>query len=86
MMKLISISEAKNKLSSIVDEAVRTPVVLTRNGKAVAVIIAPTDEDDLERLVISRSQGLHRLLRESREQIAQGDVLTIDEVFAHLKA
>jgi prevent-host-death family protein len=84
-MKLISISEAKNKLSSIVDDAIRTPVVLTRNGKAVAVVIAPTDEDDLERLVMSRSKGLHRLLKESREQIARGEVLTVDEVFAHLK-
>jgi prevent-host-death family protein len=84
-MKLIPLSEAKNKLSSIVDDAERTPVVLTRNGKAVAVVIAPVDEDDLERLVMSRSKSLQRLLRESREQIARGEVLTADEVFAHLK-
>jgi PHD/YefM family antitoxin component YafN of YafNO toxin-antitoxin module len=60
-------------------------VVLTRNGKAVAVVIAPEDEDDLERLVISRSKRLQKLLRESREQIARGEVLTADEVFAHLE-
>jgi prevent-host-death family protein len=84
-MKLIPLSEAKNKLSSIVDDAKRTPVVLTRNGKAVAVVIAPVDEDDLERLVLSRSKRLQRLLRESREQIARGEVLTADEVFAHLE-
>jgi prevent-host-death family protein len=84
-MKLIPLSEAKNKLSSIVDDAEKTPVVLTRNGKAVAVVIAPEDEDDLERLVMSRSKRLQKLLRESREQIARGEVLTADEVFAHLE-
>lgn len=84
-MKLIPLSEAKNKLSSIVTEAENGPVVLTRNGKAVAVVIAPESEDDLERLVLSRSKRLQHLLRESREQIARGEVLTADEVFAHLE-
>jgi prevent-host-death family protein len=84
-MKLIPLSEAKNKLSSIVHDAESSPVVLTRNGKAVAVVIAPEDSDDLERLVMSRSKRLQRLLSESREQIARGEVLTADEVFAHLE-
>ena len=84
-MKLIPMSEAKNQLSSIVEQAEHSPVVLTRKGKAVAVVITPEDEDDLERLVLSHSKRLQRLLRESREQIARGEVLTADEVFAHLK-
>jgi prevent-host-death family protein len=84
-MKLIPLSEAKNKLSSIVHDAESSPVILTRNGKAVAVVIAPEDADDLERLVMSRSKRLQRLLSESREQIARGEVLTADEVFAHLE-
>jgi prevent-host-death family protein len=84
-MKMIPMSEAKNKLSSIVEEAANTPVVLTRNGKAVAVIIAPENDADLERLVMSRSKRLQRLLSESREQIALGEVLTADQLFAHLK-
>ena len=84
-MKLIPLSEAKNKLSSLVDEAEHGPIILTRNGKAVAVMIAPEDEDDLERLVLSRSKRLQRLLKESRNQIERGEVLTANEVFAHLK-
>lgn len=43
------------------------------------------NQDDLERLVMSRSKRLQKLLRESREQIARGEVLTADEVFAHLE-
>ena len=58
--------------------------MLTRNGKAVAVVIAPLNEDDLEQLVMSRSKRLQRWLQESREQIARGEVLSGDEVFGHL--
>jgi PHD/YefM family antitoxin component YafN of YafNO toxin-antitoxin module len=35
---------------SAYDEAeVKRPIVITRNGKAVAVLLAPVDDDDLER-------------------------------------
>jgi hypothetical protein len=34
---------------------------------------------------MSRSKRLQKLLRESQGQIAQGEVLTADEVFAHLE-
>ena len=82
-MKTIPMTEAKNERSSIVEEAAHTPVVLTGTGEAV--VIAPEDAADLERLVMSRSKRLQRLLSESREQIARGQVLTADQVFAHLK-
>ena len=84
-MKLIPLSETKNKLSSIVHDPEQIPVMLTRNGKDVAVVIAPENEDDLEKLVMSRSKRLQCWLQESREQIARGEVLTSDEVFGHLE-
>ena len=31
------------------------PVVVTRNGKAVAVLLAVTDDDELERLLLAHS-------------------------------
>ena len=58
------------------------PVVLTRNDEAVAIAL---EDADLERLLMSRFERLQRLLSESREQIARGEVLTADQLFAHLK-
>jgi prevent-host-death family protein len=85
-MKIIPLTEAKNKLSSIIDQAEETPVVLTRNGKAVAVLIAPTDEDDLEQLVFSRSKKLQNLLEQRQVQIEQGQYKTIENFFDQLEA
>jgi hypothetical protein len=44
-------------------------VVITREGKAGAVLPAPLDHDDLERLLLSRSPRFQALLDKSRRSI-----------------
>ena len=41
------------------------PVVVTRNGKVVAVLLAVTDDDELERLVLAHSPKFQALLDKS---------------------
>lgn len=79
-MKIAPLADVKTRLSAYL-EACRTegPVIITRNGKAVAVIIAPSDEDDLERLVLSRSPRFQSLLEKSRESIRRGKGLSADD-------
>ena len=43
------------RLSAYLKDSQEGPVVVTRNGKAVAVLLAVTDEDELERLVLAHS-------------------------------
>jgi antitoxin (DNA-binding transcriptional repressor) of toxin-antitoxin stability system len=43
--------------------------VVTRNGKPVAVLVAVTEEDELERLVLAHSPKFQALLDKSRRQI-----------------
>ena len=83
-MKRIEVSEAKDKLSSVVDSAANGPVVLTRNGRTAAVLIVPEDDDDLERLLLSRSKNLKAILERSREQAKRGEVVSLEEAFAHV--
>ena len=72
-MRVASLAEVKAKLSAYLQEAETTgPVVITRNGKAVAMLLAPTDDDDLERLLLSRSARFRALLTKSRESIRKG--------------
>ena len=72
-MRVASMAEVKAKLSAYVREAGDSgPVLVTRNGTAVAVIVAPTDDDDLECLLLSRSPRFRRLLEKSRRSIAAG--------------
>ena len=72
-MRVASLAEVKAKLSAYVKDAEEHgPVVVTRNGRAVAVILAPADDDDLERLLLSRSPQFGSLLGRSRDSIRAG--------------
>lgn len=73
-MKVASIADVKARLSTYVHDAESTgPVVITRNGKAVAVLLAPDNEDDLERLLPSRSRQFQALLEQSRANVRAGE-------------
>ena len=81
-MRIIGLTEAKDKLSSIIEEAKNNPTVITKNGKTAAVLIVPEDDADLERLLLSRSQTLQDVLRERREEIKRGETITLEEAFS----
>jgi prevent-host-death family protein len=79
-MKIAPLADVKARLSAYVDQAESEgPVIITRNGKAVAVLIAPRDDDDLERLILSRSPRFQALLDRSRRSIEAGQGLTADD-------
>ena len=72
-MRIVSLAEVKTRLSAYVERCETDgPVVITRNGKAVAVLLAPIDDDDLEWLLLSRSPRFQKLLAQSRQSIEQG--------------
>src|SRR5437764_13981236 len=70
-MKIASVADVKARLSAYLKLSREGPVVVTRNGKAVAVLLAVTDEDELERLVLAHSPKFQDLLDRSRRQIEE---------------
>ncbi len=79
-MKIAPLAEVKAQLSAYIEECeTQGPVVITRNGKAVAVLVAPTDDDDLESLLLSRSPRFQKLLERSRASIKEGKGLSHDD-------
>src|SRR5207248_4598552 len=65
-MKIASVADVKARLSAYLKESQNGPVIVTRNGKAVAVLLAVTDEEELERLVFAHSPQVQALLDTSR--------------------
>ncbi|HEX9731082.1 MAG TPA: type II toxin-antitoxin system Phd/YefM family antitoxin [Thermoanaerobaculia bacterium] len=71
-MKIAPVAEVKAHFSEYLKETENGPVVVTRNGRPAAVMIAVgEDEDDLERLVLAYSPRFREVLRRSREQIRE---------------
>lgn len=81
-MKIAPLAEVKAQFSAYVEQCeTQGPIVITRNGKAVAVLLAPTDDDDLEGLLLARSPRFQRLLTRSRESVKRGKGLSRDDLW-----
>lgn len=79
-MRIAPLAEVKAQLSAYIEQCeTQGPIVITRNGKAVAVLLAPTDDDDLEGLLLARSPRFQQLLARSRESIKRGEGLSRDD-------
>jgi prevent-host-death family protein len=72
-MRIAPLADVKARLSAYLDECgFEGPVLITRNGKAVAVLLVPFDDDDLERLMLGRSPRFQAQLDRSRQSIEEG--------------
>lgn len=79
-MATATLAEVQAHLNSYVEQAEKEgPIVITRNGKAVAVIIAPLDDDDLESLLLARSPRFQALLERSRKDLRAGKGLSSEQ-------
>lgn len=79
-MRIAPLADVKARLSAYIEQSqTEGPIVITRNGKAVAVLIVPVDDDDVESLVLARSPRLQKLLHKSRESIKAGRGLSSKE-------
>lgn len=79
-MRIASLADVKTRFSAYVDKCKADgPIVITRHGKAVAVLIAPLDDDDLESIILARSARFQSLLEKSRQSIRAGRGLSEDE-------
>src|SRR5437764_3501597 len=85
-MKIASVADVKARLSAYLKESQQGPVVVTRNGKAVAVLLAVTDDDELERLVLAHSPKFQALLNKSRRQIEETGGIPHDVFWREVKA
>ncbi len=79
-MRIAPLADVKARLSAYVDECgADGPIVITRNGKAVAVLLVPNDDDDLERLLLERSPRFQAMLNRSRRSIKEGEGLSEED-------
>ena len=86
-MKVASLADVKARLSAYIEELpTKGPVIITRNGKTAAVLLAPEDDEDLERLLLARSPQFQAILNKSRRSIEEGRGLSRDDYWKSVKS
>jgi prevent-host-death family protein len=94
-MKIGPLADVKARLSAYLDQVeTEGPIIITRNGKPAAVLLAPTDDEDLERLTaryeqlvtllatiagVAQSPRLKAILDKSRQSLKAGNVVPHNE-------
>ena len=85
-MKIASVAEIKAHFSAYLRAATRGPVVVTRSGKAVGVLLAVEDEEELERLVLAYSPRLRTILDAARQRIRAGTVIRHEDLWQEFES
>jgi prevent-host-death family protein len=79
-MKIAPLAEVKDRFSAYIDESQESPIIVTRNGRPVAMLIAIKDEDDLDSLLLAHDQRFLRLLEEARQRVGATGGLSLAEM------
>jgi antitoxin YefM len=84
-MRTLSLSEAKDKLSSLVEEAESTHeiITITRHGRPAAVLMAVDDLESLHETMFWLSQpGIKGSLTEAEREYAAGETTSGEDLRA----
>ena len=85
-MKIAPVADLKARLSTYLRACEEGPVLVTRNGRAVAALIAVEDDEDLERLVLAHTPRLRAILDAGRQEIREAGGVRHADLWQELEA
>ena len=84
-MKIASVAEVKSQFNAFLKASEGGPIVVTRNGRPVAVIVGVQNEEEIERLLMAYSPHLRAILERSRQQFRKGQWLSEEEFWSQFE-
>ena len=84
-MKIVPLAEVKDRLSAYIDASKDSAIVVTRNGKPVALLTSILEDDDLDSLLLAHDRKFVRLLTQARERVRAGRYLTNEQFWRELR-
>lgn len=85
-MKIAPVAEIKAQFSAYVKASEESPVIVTRNGKPVAVLLGISDEDEIERLTIAYSKKLRTVLDAADQRVRKNGGIAHEDLWQQLDA
>jgi prevent-host-death family protein len=71
-MRVASVKDVAADFAGFLKESEQGPIVVTRDGKPVAVLLSTGNQEDLERLLLGHSANLQTILEAARKRFRAG--------------
>jgi len=84
-MRIASVADVKAKFSGYLNASKQGPVVVTKNGKPVAMLLSVTDEDEIERMLLAYSPKFQSILDVAEQQIREGKGISHDDFWREIE-
>lgn len=85
-MKIASVASIKAKFSSFLKASEEGPVIVTKNGKPVAILLSIKDEDEIERMILAYSSKFQNILKIAEQQIREGKGIRHDAFWREIES
>ena len=84
-MKIASVADVKAHFSAYIEKCKGGPVIVTKRGRPVAVLVSMLEDDELERLILAHTPRFRRLLDAAEKRIRQTGGVNHDDFWASLE-
>jgi prevent-host-death family protein len=85
-MKIASVADVKARFSSYLKASEEGPIVVTKNGKPVAMLLSVKDEEEIERLILAYSPKFQNILQVAEQQIREGKGIRHEDFWREIEA
>ena len=85
-MKIASVADVKAKFSGYIKASETGPIVVTKNGKPVALLLAVHDEDEIEWMVLAYSPKCQSILQTAEKQIRAGKGIRHEDFWREIES
>ncbi len=84
-MKIAPLAQVKDHFSEYVNACQESPVLVTRNGKPVAMLVPVKEDDDVDELILTHSPRLQAIIEEGYKSVKERGGIPHKEFWAEAK-
>lgn len=85
-MNVASSHQVAAHFDEFIDASASGPIVVTRKGKPVAVLLRAKSDEDLDRLLMGHSQELQAILEAARKRFREGGGIPHETFWKEIEA
>ncbi len=85
-MKIVPLAEVKSHLSAYMEMCQTEPVIITKNGRASAMLVSYSDDDELVSLLIANNPRFRHLIQAAEKRLDETGGIPHDEFWKRVEA